>query len=92
MKRLEIDSENVVRLRRSIEMSSVFVDPAMTELNARMRRPERAGAAVRLLYADHLIAQHGRGERLVRRQDLPEEAFYDGPIGANSGVDFLAIS
>ena len=73
-------------------MSSVFVDTAMTELNARMRRPERAGAAVRLLHADHLIAQHGRGERLVRRQDLPEEAFYDGPIGANSGVFFLAIS
>ena len=78
-------------------MSSAFVDTAMAELNARMRRPEGPGAAVRLLKADHLIAQHARGERLVRRQDLPEEAFYDGPIGANvrhrgRSVNFVAIS
>ena len=73
-------------------MSTVFVDAAMTELGSRMRRSEGAGAAVRLLRADHLIEQHARGDKLVRRQDLPETAFYDGPIGANSGVDFVAIS
>ena len=73
-------------------MSTVFVDAAMTELGGRMRRSEGARAAVRLLRADHLIEQHARGDKLVRRQDLPETAFYDGPIGANSGVVFVAIS
>ena len=73
-------------------MSIVFVDPAMTELGSRMRRSEGARAAVRLLRADHLIEQHARGDKLVRLQDLPETAFYDGPIGANSGVRFVAIS
>ena len=73
-------------------MSTVFVDAAMTELGSRMRRSEGARAAVRLLRADHLIKQHARGDKLVRRQDLPKTAFYDGPIGANSGVHFVAIS
>ena len=71
---------------------SIFVDPSLGELDLRMRRSARADAAVRLVNADFLIAQHERGEVLLRRQDMPAHAFYDGPIGTGSGVTFIAVS
>ena len=75
-----------------VPLPSIFVCPSMTELATRMGHGLREGAAVRLVRTPFIVDLHARGKRLQPRQELPEDAFYDGPIGAGSGVFVIAIS
>ena len=73
-------------------MSSVFIDPQQAELGARMGHGQREGAAVRLIRAAYLVELDQLSEIIKPRQELPDEAFHDGPIGADHGVALVAIS
>ena len=70
----------------------VFSDTAQAELAVRMGHGKRDGAAVRLVQGDYLVGLYERGEPMRPRQELPEAAFYDGPLGAGSGVELIAVS
>ena len=70
----------------------VFSDTAKAELAVRMGHGKRDGAAVRLVQGDYLVGLYERGEPMRPRQELPEAAFYDGPLGAGSGVELSAVS
>ena len=70
----------------------VFSDTAQAELAVRMGHGKRDGAAVRLVQGDYLVGLYERGEPMRPRQELPEAAFYDGPLGGGSGVNLIAVS
>ena len=81
----------------SIEMPSdtptetVYTDNQFRELGERIEHTKGAQAAVRLLKASYLIELHRSNKKLVRRQDLPEDAFYTGRLD-DSGFRLFAIS
>ena len=70
----------------------VFSDTAQVELAVRMGHGKRDGAAVRLVQGDYLVGLYERGEPMRPRQELPEAAYYDGPLGPGSDVNLLAVS
>ena len=58
----------------------------------RMDHGKKHRAAVRLIKGEYIVEQHNLGLPIRQRQELPESAFHDGPIGAGSGVDLIAVS
>ena len=73
------------------EVASVYTDNTFRELGVRIEHAAGAKAAVRLLKASYLIELYRGGGRLVRRQDLPESAFYTGVLD-DRGFRLFAIS
>ena len=59
---------------------TVYTDNQFRELGERIEHTKGAQAAVRLLKASYLIELHRSNKKLVRRQDLPEDAFYTGRL------------
>ena len=63
-----------------IPTETVYTDNQFRELGERIGHTKGAQAAVRLLKASYLIELHRSDKKLVRRQDLPEDAFYTGRL------------
>ena len=74
----EISAETEIPFEMSTgtPIESVYTDNRFCELGKRIEHSKGAQAAVRLLKASYLIELHRSSKKLVRRQDLPEDAFY----------------
>ena len=66
----------VARAQSETPTETVYTDNQFRELGERIEHTKGAQAAVRLLKASYLIELHRSSKKLVRRQDLPEDAFY----------------
>ena len=67
-----------------------YTDPAFRALGAAMGHGLKRKAPVRLVTAEYLIGLFERGERIKRRQELPESAFYDAPL--NEAASLFIVS
>ena len=81
----------VARAQCETPAETVYTDNQFRELGERIEHTKGAQAAVRLLKASYLIELHRSNKKLVRRQDLPEDAFYTGRLDA-PGFALFAIS
>ena len=81
----------VARAQNETPTETVYTDNQFRELGERIEHTKGAQAAVRLLKASYLIELHRSDKKLVRRQDLPEDAFYTGPLD-HDHFRLLAIS
>lgn len=63
-----------------LERARVFIEPSFSALAASIGQGRRKNAPVRLIRAEYLLDQWAERKVLLRRQEIPEDAFYDGPL------------